>query len=71
MVFSTIFVNFVSNVGAVVVVELTSDVHVVVSREVAAVVTFAVFFILVELKGAVMNNVEAVVTVEVATVTSV
>ena len=55
----------------VVVVELTSDVHVVVSREVAAVVTFAVFFILVELEGAVMNNVEAVVTVEVATVTSV
>ena len=71
MVFSIIFVNFVSNVGAIVVVELTSDVHVVVSREVAAVVTFAVFFILVELEGAVMNNVEAVVTVEVATVTSV
>ena len=57
--------------GAVVVVELTSDVHVVVSREVAVVVTFAVFFILVELEGAVMNNVEADVTVEIATVTSV
>ena len=62
----------VEKVWVVVDVEwVTSDIGVVVSGKVAAVAVCAVFFNLVDVERDVINNVEAAVGVEVATVTSV